>query len=643
MKTPARSLFAVAALLAGHLLFSPRASAQPAVPSAQEASPEATAGAAPKAATATKPAADPLREALLQKKLERYLLVLHVRPEQPLPGALLQLTFDLYTRQPAIDPTFGDDREPLAGQELFVTVQDLERNQIHSRHRLLPLAEPGTYGMHTTLMESGLYRLDLSQSAEVQGKSAAPLKADFTIGVGVPTPASRAADSESSDYVQPRRGKVALRSIQAGGGSQGQGARSAQPLMRELGARWLALSGSMSVASEPAQRSSAAEAIAALAERTAKEPPSGLGAGAEEYGALAAELAGATQQLPSAAAEPAKGRAAMEQLELASCAKCHAKFRFKATGDLSKWPAAAPLASQAPLAAPAKERPVMGDLAHGRALYRFNCAACHGAEAKGDGPLAAKLGAKAPALREPLALLAHTNDELRKAIAEGAGDKSAAGGLAMPAFSSSLEPLDLADLIAWLRSGGIDLEAQFPMMARYHMKDYVLTPDREQRVAPVIGKFQPGEKEVPLLAIFKGERGQDGSVVRVSHEPRALDTLRPTNKLGYFTCLPLAALPGAGKTTPTCIALASNGSITSMKVAPGALPEAAASEANKLLATFVGLGSKGGDLAPLKPKSLPKGVKMPPELASSVNRVYYRTMCAATLFDREELERNQFD
>lgn len=88
-------------------------------------------------------------------------------------------------------------------------------------------------------------------------------------------------------------------------------------------------------------------------------------------------------------------------------------------------------------------------LAEGRKLYAANCASCHGAEGRGDGPLAANLDPPPPDLAQTMSMPVSRDDFLYWTIAEG----GAQFGSAMPAFKASLKPDQIWSIITALRSG----------------------------------------------------------------------------------------------------------------------------------------------------------------------------------------------
>src|SRR5579862_6567519 len=75
------------------------------------------------------------------------------------------------------------------------------------------------------------------------------------------------------------------------------------------------------------------------------------------------------------------------------------------------------------------------------ANYKAKCAACHGADAKGDTPMGKKMGIKD--LASPDVQKA-SDDELAAVIADGR-DK-------MPAYKKSLKPEQIKDIVGYIRS-----------------------------------------------------------------------------------------------------------------------------------------------------------------------------------------------
>jgi cytochrome c6 len=73
-------------------------------------------------------------------------------------------------------------------------------------------------------------------------------------------------------------------------------------------------------------------------------------------------------------------------------------------------------------------------------LYKSKCAVCHGADGKGDTPVAKKLGAHDFASPE---VQKESDQDLAEVIAKGRNK--------MPAYGSSLKDAQIKDLVAYIR------------------------------------------------------------------------------------------------------------------------------------------------------------------------------------------------
>jgi mono/diheme cytochrome c family protein len=88
--------------------------------------------------------------------------------------------------------------------------------------------------------------------------------------------------------------------------------------------------------------------------------------------------------------------------------------------------------------------PTTESVAIGRQVYQAQCAACHGAQGRGDGPAAATLNPPPLDLTQHVGL--HTDGELHRWISDGVP------GTAMPAFRDRLTPDERWHLINYLRT-----------------------------------------------------------------------------------------------------------------------------------------------------------------------------------------------
>lgn len=90
-----------------------------------------------------------------------------------------------------------------------------------------------------------------------------------------------------------------------------------------------------------------------------------------------------------------------------------------------------------------------GDSGAGKGVYHRYCAKCHGADGKGDGPLATYLRTKPTDFTDRSRMEKRTDEFLAKVVENG----GAAEGLSpeMPAFKESLSAADVANVVAYIR------------------------------------------------------------------------------------------------------------------------------------------------------------------------------------------------
>lgn len=82
----------------------------------------------------------------------------------------------------------------------------------------------------------------------------------------------------------------------------------------------------------------------------------------------------------------------------------------------------------------------------GRAIYRENCASCHGTDGVGEAPqLGVRAEGLAPALDETMHAWHHTDDNLRLTIREGTGRR-------MPGWGQDLTEREIGAVIAYMKS-----------------------------------------------------------------------------------------------------------------------------------------------------------------------------------------------
>ena len=100
---------------------------------------------------------------------------------------------------------------------------------------------------------------------------------------------------------------------------------------------------------------------------------------------------------------------------------------------------------------PQPDAPVAGRPERGAETYAARCAGCHGAQGQGGG---------GPAVGNPVLLATTTDHFLREAIRRGRA------GTPMPAFAGQLQPSEIDDLVAFLRSRASGWAAPAPVQVR---------------------------------------------------------------------------------------------------------------------------------------------------------------------------------
>jgi Cytochrome C oxidase, cbb3-type, subunit III len=274
---------------------------------------------------------------------------------------------------------------------------------------------------------------------------------------------------------------------------------------------------------------------------------------------------------------------------------------------------------------------VMGDRENGAALFRVQCAACHGADGHGAGPIAGSLSIPVPSLRDPAFLATRSDEGLRSAILKGVQRKGASVAVMPPA--PWLTSLELADLIAFMRHGQLRVTDFFPQARFLVAKTYPFDKSAQDRLQKLVGHaLGAGESRIKVITLY-GD-GHPGGPDVVPDDPVQLDKLDPKDGKGYLVFADL--LQGRSRVTYG-IALDREGAVKAA-ASVGGLENVALDRAYQ---AFVGLGDKKTS-ALLKPKA--KG-KAGPSAAESkaFNDAYERALVGVGLADREEKDRHWAD
>ncbi len=260
-----------------------------------------------------------------------------VEPGRPSLGRRVNLRLDLATIPENPHPTFGD-RVPVRDATLVAVLSSPKEDGAVHRQTLHPYGGAGTYGLHWTPSERGLWRLSIERIGEKLPSTS------FRIGVDVNTPAQSDPTLERG-LGGPSRILGGLDRGQRGGGvvgpltpvAAGPTASSVMSSFSEPAGR---LVGAFSDRADPV---AAREAMAALLPEAKKLPgtvPQRYEVGAEDYDRLANQLVQRLEALASTveAQEMEKARSEWRSALDQTCAQCHVKFWWGISSDLSSWP-----------------------------------------------------------------------------------------------------------------------------------------------------------------------------------------------------------------------------------------------------------------------------------------------------------------
>ncbi len=272
---------------------------------------------------------------VLRKKRGDYYFDLTVEPAKPRVGHRMTLLLDLAQESETPHPMYGS-RVPVKGASLVATLYRETDPARKYRYSLHPLGGAGSYGLHFTPPAQGLYVLKLERRGE-----ALP-EIEFKIGVGVDTPKQDESEAEEAMGFGRHKKRLAPRS----GGVRGPlTPKAAGPTAASVMDAFSEPAGVLVDALEEKRplKSKVTEAVAALQAAAKNLPgtvPDKYEVGASEYDALARSLASELDALATAAeaGQMKKARTQWTETLQGTCTKCHVKYWWAITDDLSTWP-----------------------------------------------------------------------------------------------------------------------------------------------------------------------------------------------------------------------------------------------------------------------------------------------------------------
>lgn len=218
------------------------------------------------------------------------------------------------------------DREKGDALELIAVVAPRSGDGPRWVYRVHPLDRGSTYGFNFTPPVPGLYQIELHpRGVEDRLDEPPDPVAEVQLGVGVPSPMLTLAEQER---------------VSAYFAKDGQN-RSLTNVMELLSDQWETLrSMLLKRRGTPEDWALRAKVVVQLSRELPGKSPSRRHAA--EFDQLAKALGRQMEQLPGAVRRPATALGMMTDLENTVCLRCHTKFRFELTDDVSRWPAFKP-------------------------------------------------------------------------------------------------------------------------------------------------------------------------------------------------------------------------------------------------------------------------------------------------------------
>lgn len=276
------------------------------------------------------------------------------------------------------------------------------------------------------------------------------------------------------------------------------------------------------------------------------------------------------------------------------------------------------------------QTPLRGDAEAGRSLFRLECGACHGSDAKGNPAWkAAHRDKPLPDLADTAFLVTRSDEEFHTVMATGHAQGRWIHGHAFP----NLSALDRWNIIQWLRDQSLSVEDFFPRAAKFTAKEFEIDSYGAERLRPMgIGEDELG---VVVLTAYKGSRKPNEPLRLVPWTPVELDLLKAEDRLGHLTFMDLQA-PRTGEVIHVGFAFAEDGKITAIRVRHEDAARRATYE--KALSAFVGQGAKTATQL-----SAPRGLANGADWAKVVSRAVSLSAEAILMFDKAEKARTAFD
>jgi hypothetical protein len=196
------------------------------------------------------------------------------------------------------------------------------------------LPDAGQYGFHVTPAAGGLYRLEF---APLRGEGPS---ISFEVGAGLAASQTEAGESQQATQRRPAKGAQVKKGPVSGENLE------LRRVMAELGQRWVDLADALEAAPAKGPHPELAKEALALSEvpgRAAGRTPSVYISSAAEFDKMASDLGPAIAALEKTLASKDKNSASsareeLRRLEQAHCNRCHAKFRYNVTTELTRWP-----------------------------------------------------------------------------------------------------------------------------------------------------------------------------------------------------------------------------------------------------------------------------------------------------------------